>query len=233
MNVVAYLCIIAPYIIQKYLDIYKLFPDLKKRSREEWAKNLCIKVLEKMPDEYLVYTEELKSDIIGHILTDFRSIPYRYNFFFNTSVSERFEKRSEPYFNLNGFILSNAYEKNIALSIYFARGLIAGISFSAKEKFDLTDLQVNIDNVQKCLQVEKLPKMFWEKFRDIQEKYPMLNISEIYQVELDGRSIYHLLDIGDGDFVGYEMEIGYVKVCHDESETIGNISDLDEYFKDS
>jgi len=212
------------------MKISRIFKWLKGLSREEWAKNLCLKVLEKMPNDYLVYTEELKSDIIGHVLTDFRSIPYRYNFFFNTSVSERFEKRSEPYFYLNGFILSNAYEKNIDLSIYFARGLIAGISFSTKEKFNLTDLQVDINNVKKTLIVEQLSQSFWDEFRKIHNKYPAINISEIYEVNLDGRCIYHLLDIDDGDFVGYEMSNGFVKVCHDDLETISNIPNLDEYF---
>lgn len=212
------------------MKISRIFKWLKGLSREDWAKNLCLKVLEKMPDEYLVYIEELKSGIIGHVLTDFRSIPYRYNFFFNTSVSERFEKRSEPYFNLKGFVLSNACEKNIDLSIYFARGLIAGISFSAEEKFNLTDLQVDINNVQKTLIVEQLSQSFWDEFQVIHSKYPEINISEIYQVNLDGRCIYHLLDIDDGDFVGYEISKGFVKVCHDDLETISNIPNLDEYF---
>ena len=69
------------------MKISRIFKWLKGLSREDWAKNLCLKVLEKMPDEYLVYIEELKSGIIGHVLTDFRSIPYRYNFFFNTSLN--------------------------------------------------------------------------------------------------------------------------------------------------
>lgn len=41
---------------------------------------------------------------------------------------------------------------------------------------------------------------------------------------------YHLLDIDDGDFVGYEISKGFVKVCHDDLETISNITNLDEYF---
>lgn len=41
---------------------------------------------------------------------------------------------------------------------------------------------------------------------------------------------YHLLDIDDGDFVGYEISKGFVKVCHDDLETISNIPNLDEYF---
>lgn len=230
MNVVAYLCIVVPFIIQKYLDIYKLFPSLKKRSCEEWAKNLCIKALEKMPDEYSVYVEELKAGIIWRVIPDLRSSPYRYNFFFDTSVSEKYELSSEPYFYLEGFVLNNANVSNVALSIVCARGLIAGFSLSVKEKIDITDLQVDVKNVQKKLIVEQLPKAFRKAFHEIHSKYPQINISEIYEVKLDGRCIYHLLDIGDGDFVGYEMSNGFVKVCHDGSETISNIADLDEFF---
>ena len=47
------------------MKISRIFKWLKGLSREDWAKNLCLKVLEKMPDEYLVYIEELKSGIIG------------------------------------------------------------------------------------------------------------------------------------------------------------------------
>lgn len=46
------------------MKISRIFKWLKGLNREDWAKNLCLKVLEKMPDEYLVYIEELKSGII-------------------------------------------------------------------------------------------------------------------------------------------------------------------------
>ena len=166
----------------------KLFSWLKKERLEEWAKKLCLMVLEKMPDEYSVYREELNAGIIGRIIPDLHSVPCRYNVFFDTSVSEKYER-----------------------------------------KIDLTNLQVNVENVQKVLQIEKLPEDFWKEFQSIHEKYPQINISEICQVNLDGRCIYHLFDIGDGDFVGYEMSNGFVKVCHDDSEIISNIPNLDEY----
>lgn len=207
----------------------KLFSWLKKERLEEWAKKFCLMVLEKMPDEYSVYREELNAGIIGRIIPDLHSVPCRYNVFFDTSVSEKYERRSEPYFNLKGIVLSNTNTSNIEFSICFARGLFAGFSLSTKEKIDLTNLQVNVENVQKVLQIQKLPEDFWKEFQSIHEKYPQINKSEICQVNLDGRCVYRLFDIGDGDFVGYEMSNGFVKVCHDDSEIISNIPNLDEY----
>jgi len=187
-----------------------------------WGRTLCLKALEKMSDEYSIYREELNAGIVKRVVPGLGSIPYYYGFVYDTSVSKMFERCSDQNFVLKGFMLSNKSGADASLSVYFARGLISG--FSIKEKIDLTDMQVNIGKVRKCLICEHLPK----ELRSIHNKHPQINKSDIYMVEFGGRSIYHLLDIGDGDFIGYEMENGFVKVCHDPV-SIYTVSDLDEY----
>jgi hypothetical protein len=50
------------------------------------------------------------------------------------------------------------------------------------------------------------------------EDVRLVNWSDVYEVELDGKIYYHIQDIGDGDFIGIDGEGNLFEIRHDPYE---------------
>lgn len=65
------------------------------------------------------------------------------------------------------------------------------------------------------------------------DELQLINPSEVYEVELDGKLYYHLKDIGDGDFIGIDKEKRIFRITHDPYKVLQLDSDLNNVLKDN
>ena len=59
----------------------------------------------------------------------------------------------------------------------------------------------------------------------------LLNPSEVYEVELDGKTYYHIQDLEDGDFIATDKEKRVYSITHDPFEVTLLSEDLLGYLK--
>jgi len=188
----------------------------------EWGRALCCKALESLSSEYSRYEEQLKEGIIKRLIPGLGTIPNFYGISYNANVSDKYELHSERNFALKHFVIRDSKGKLHILDIYFAYGLING--FAIGSKVEISGTEVIIKQVRKCFLGESVPR----EIQSLGELYPQINASDAYRVAIGDSVIYHIKDIGDGDFLGYDLMRGFVKVCHDpvSVEFVDNIFDF-------
>ena len=61
------------------------------------------------------------------------------------------------------------------------------------------------------------------------EEISLLNTSDIYKIELNGKIYYHLKDLEDGDFIGIDTQKNIYLITHDPFKIALQDNDLNYY----
>src|SRR5262249_35827406 len=96
-----------------------------------------------------------------------------------------------------------------------SHGLVCGYAFEANPRFSADILSIDTANAR----VEYLDFEIAEvKTHLSKDDKNLINWADVYEVELDGDTYYHIRDIGDGDFIGMDGQGNLVEIRHDPYE---------------
>jgi len=106
----------------------------------------------------------------------------------------------------------------IEVKIDIAYGLLIGYSTPEKQKINPDISSVEVDNFY----ISHFENNDFKNLSSILEKceIKLLNASDVYEISLKGRKLYHLKDLDDGDFIGMDMDKKIYKITHDPFEII-------------
>ncbi|TPG41947.1 hypothetical protein [Flavobacterium pectinovorum] len=200
--------------------MFKFFKKQKKIHLVGWEKDLFSNLFKLLGDEYNYFREQVSEGIIESIRLE-KKIPNYINFRLNIILLNKFEKKKEPFFTINGIKIfdktSGAYR---LLSLDLGYGLILGYSTSDILNFNPDpDIQkIVIDSIY----ITYPDNEDFNKIKSLlsNEEINLLNASDIYEVELEGKMYYHLKDLEDGDFIGMDMNKNIYKITHDPFQII-------------
>lgn len=198
--------------------MFKFFRKQKKVQLMGWEKDLFWNLFKLLGDDYNHYREQIEEGIIESVRLEDK-IPNYISFRLNISVLNKFEKKKERIFTLNGIKIFDKFSSTYKiLNLDLGYGLILGYSTVDILNFNPDIQKINIDNIYKTFpDNEDFNKI---KFLFSREEMDLLNASDIYEVELDGKKYYHVKDLEDGDFIGVDINKKIYKITHDPYQII-------------
>lgn len=191
----------------------------KRRNVEQWELDLLINTLRKLPVEYRFLIDQVETGLLKRVLTGLGDLPHWKTFGFNPEVVNKYDKPREPSFDLtNIFVFDKISNGYLEYMIGCASGMIIGYSINSDEGFDIDVTDINTQHFQKKMIASNDYFRIKQLFTPGEQK--LINPSDVYEVELNRKKYYHLMDIknGDGDFIGMDINKNIFLITHDPSE---------------
>jgi hypothetical protein len=188
----------------------------KRTKVKKWETDLLVKVFSLLPEEFAHYKEQVNVGILKGVFFLDSPYPNYVGFSFNPTISKKFEIRNGRYFRLRGI---EVYDKKklgwCEFVIYLSHGVVCG--YATHSKNFLPDVsKINLHNFKKEYLDEEYAKEIVGLFSE--SDFDLVNPADVYEVFLNGKTYYHVKDIGDGDFIGVDAEKNVYKVTHDPFE---------------
>ena len=170
-------------------------------------------VLKCLPAEYAELHRQVKQGLVTGVFKQEKPVANYVGFRYDPMKSKIFEKKSGRDYILKGIELNDVKGKIADLCIYVGQDMIAGLATSQKVDFAIEGSTIKVGRLVKRFLDEfsesRLKKMFTPN------QLEKINPSQVYEVELNGRTFYHIQDLDDGDFIAIDKEKNLVKITHD------------------
>jgi len=189
----------------------------KRTKIAEWEISLLKNVIRLLPPDYHSLEKQVDEGLFRGVLLNAGDLPGYNAFTFNPHVYEKFENKKITDYTIKGIkvfdIKSQTY---LDYNIHTSSGVINGYSIIGPKRFKVDEHNIDVRNFRKV----------YRKNPDYEEIEPFLtgdekkiiNQSDVYKVIL-GKKIYiHIKDLGDGDFIGIDMEKNIYQITHDPFE---------------
>ena len=197
--------------------MFNLFFKKKSRSQlNDWEVDLMLNTFKLLGSDYKKFEEQISKGIIKSVRL-YKQFPNYLSFGLNVKLLNEYEKKLESYFEIRGLSVFDTTSKSfIPFSIECDNGLILGYSMVKPINF-IPDL--NKINVTNHIKIQKGEDEFNKiNFLFSKEELALINPSEVYELDLKGKTYYHLKDIEDGDFLGIDIHKNIYKITHDPFE---------------
>ncbi|MBP7376380.1 MAG: hypothetical protein KA956_07870 [Pyrinomonadaceae bacterium] len=185
-----------------------------------------------MPQEtYGLYKEQLEAGIvrfIGNSEVDHPAFKNYVNFTYNPKVSVRFQNMNERFWRVTGIKVKDQKRlEDAVVSIFFSYGLICGYSYDTNREFSPDAATIDVSSVTREF-LDSPDTVVRTLLSDDDQR--LINWSDVFEVEVNGKEFFHLRDIGDGDFIGIDGDGLIYEIHHDPLEVIGVEGNLGEVF---
>lgn len=197
--------------------MFNLFFKKKGRSQlNDWEVDLMLNTFKLLGSDYKKFEEQISKGIIKSVRL-YKQFPNYLSFGLNVKLLNEYEKKLESYFEIRGLSVFDTTSKSfIPFGIECDNGLILGYSMVKPINF-IPDL--NKINVTNHIKIQKGEDEFNKIiFLFSKEELALINPSEVYELDLKGKTYYHLKDIEDGDFLGIDIHKNIYKITHDPFE---------------
>lgn len=196
----------------------------------DWEIQLLIKAISALPaKEFSHYVEGLRAGVLATRRVEHVWMPNMVSFGFTPGISGRFELKKGRFFFIRGIkVFDRSSAADVEVILFFDFGIVNGYATPDADKFDpdLSTLSTehwyreykDTDNIK---EIEGL----------LGDAAKLVNPAHIFEVEFDGRLFYHLLEIGDGDFVGIDSNGTVYECFHDPFEIRPSTESLKDVLK--
>lgn len=194
-----------------------MFNFFKRTKILPWEIELLKNIIKKLPKEYDYLFRQIDQNLFNGVLIGLSEIPGYVGFSFNPQVHDNFYDKNGRNYKLTGIKVFNKKSNSfLDVNIYIVFGMINGYSIEGKFDIDVNNIEIN--NFRK----EMIDNSDFEKIANIfnDAELKVINPSEIYEVELNGISYYHIKDLEDGNFIGIDEKKNIYKIIHDPFKII-------------
>ncbi len=154
-------------------------------------------------------------------------LPNYIKFSLNVELLNKYEEKLRPTFRIMGIIVfdsKSAVTTEIQIEIW--HGILVGFEpqISKLESPDLETINTSgywIEYLENA-EFDLIKKLLTE------EEIKLINPSEVYEVELEGKSYYHIAELENSDFIGMDLDKKIYKITHDPYEIV----ELEESLKE-
>ncbi|GAA0891745.1 hypothetical protein GCM10009122_14240 [Fulvivirga kasyanovii] len=189
----------------------------KRTKIKDWEVILMKEVFQALDDNFISFRNQLKDGLLRGVRIYSNDPSHYIGFKYTPDVAEKYLDETKEDFSIEGIqVYDEILSKYIDFIIYTTHGLICGYSTPASDKPKFNINKIKLDGVKKVylnnLDFENVKNLFNES------ELKLINPSEVYEVELEGKKYYHLKDLEDGDFIGIDTEKRVYKFTHDPYE---------------
>lgn len=157
---------------------------------------------------------------------------------YSPKVFEEIKRNHNTSFNLNGILVfEKKSKKYIPLKLYYFHNSLTSINVNDPKKFhrnfDLNNIKVEEIEI-KHLKLQNPDKEIVLKILNKidQEKLNLLDIENTFEIEIDEKLFYPILDLEDGNYIAIDMQEKIYLLNHDHKERVKKIAENPiEFFK--
>jgi len=191
--------------------MFRLF---KRTKIEKWEVNLLKNTIQLLPKEYLSLEKQIIDGLHRGVREDSNYIQGYVSFSLDGKLVEKFENKKDREYKITDIKVFDKKSKNyLKYSIYVYNGLIVGYSIEGAENFNIDESNIDIEKFKKEYRVNKDYEKL-EKYLTSAEKL-VINRNEVYEVLLNDKTYFHIMDLEDGDFIGMDYEKNLYEITHD------------------
>lgn len=197
--------------------MFNLFFKKKGRSQlNDWEVDLMLNTFKLLGNDYYMFEKQVENGIIKAVRF-YKHLPNYVSFRQDVKLLNKYEKKLESSFEIRGLsVFDKTSNSFISYSIDCGYGLNFGYTMLTPKNF-MPDL--NKINVTNHIKIQKGEDEFNKiNFLFSKEELALINPSEVYELDLKGKTYYHLKDIEDGDFLGIDINKNIYKITHDPFE---------------
>jgi hypothetical protein len=207
--------------------MFKFFKRKNKIDLHGWEKELFSNIFKLLGNDYIGIEKQISEGIIESVRIDSKT-PNYYSFRLNIPLLNKYENRKEQLFNINGIRIFDKFTQSYKyITIDLGFGLILGYSIKDVLNFNPDVNKIDISLVNKYYYENDDYKTI--EFLFTKDELELINISDVYKVELDGNIYYHIKDLDDGDFIGIDIHKNIYKITHDPFEIIIQNNELKHF----
>ncbi|MEM6360290.1 MAG: hypothetical protein AAF731_09375 [Bacteroidota bacterium] len=194
-----------------------MFGFFNRTKIKQWEIDLLEKVFESLNQNYSSFKSQVKEGLLTGVRLYPEDKSNYVGFKYNPGIAEKYLDDTARDYAIKGVqVFDKKQSKYIDFIIHVTHGLICGYSTPESDtpKFDIGKLKVpEVKNVY-----EENPD--FEQIKNLLSgsEHNLLNPSEVYKVELEGKIYYHLKDLEDGDFIGIDDKKRVYQFTHDPYE---------------
>lgn len=186
----------------------------KKKLETEIA--LMKTIFNSLGGEYSYIIKQLNDNIISGVKISNTPFPNYRKFSLNVDTLNKYEDKKGKYFSIKGIKVYDINLKEfVDLEIDIAYGILQGYTIPNVKEFNPDISKINLENYS--------IEVFGEESSSIKELFTkeelaFLNVNDIYEVKLKGKTYFHIKDLEDGDFIGIDYDKKIYKITHDPFE---------------
>lgn len=194
-----------------------MFGFFKNNRVKDWEIKLLRNLFSQLPFDASHFIHQIDDGLLKNRLLDNEVWKNYVGFSYQPGISKKYENRKASAYLLKGI---KVYDKLSGIFIDFwvfaAGDLLCGYSTPTHAHFDLDPDRIEVGTLLKQTfgddEFKSIARIFTK------EEKKLINPSEVYEVVLDGKSFYHLMDIGDGDFIAVDIDKNVYQITHDPYE---------------
>ena len=191
-----------------------MFGLFKRTKIKQWEIDLLKRIGRELSKECGYVLQQVEAGLLRGVLVGLSDIPNYVGFSYNHDVYKRFYNEEGRNFAIKNIQVFNVREnKYTDFDMYISSGMINGYATPKSGKFEPDVEKINVTGFQKVY----VGNPEFEKIRNLLDDSDMQLIKpeEVYQINLEGETYFHIKDIGDGDFIGIDMRKNVYKITHD------------------
>ncbi len=207
--------------------MFRLFNRTKVKS---WEINLMKKVINQLPNKYKVFLDQINEGLFRGVLINASDLEGYVAFTYNYDCVKKYENRNSRAFRISNIkVFDKKLSTYLNYTIYVSSGMINGYSIQGSKKYN-----IDIDKVDvKDYKIEIRDNSEYNELANILnlKERELLNPSEVYKIEIEGIEYFHILDLGNGDFIGIDKNKTIYKIKHNPLEITKIEANLENILK--
>ena len=189
-----------------------IFRFWKKKSKDvPYEKELLVNVCHKLYDRFPFLYEQLKAGIVYNIKIEDNKRKIQ----FDIDVLNKYENKMGRYFAIENIEIYDSQGNVTLMYIHVGYGIIISYGFDNPIFYHACISNVNVQNIRIVYfdDDEQINQLLTK------QELARINPADVYELELEGfGTIYHLIDVADGDFIGIDKNKNIYLVTHDPYE---------------
>lgn len=186
----------------------------KRKNPYKWEIDLLVSVFASLPDQFKLFKLQIEDGLINHIVQGSLVQPNYVGFTYNPSIAEKYEDSNGRYYQIQNIKvfdkLSDAY---IELQVTITNGLIMGYSTPKNKKVDIDSSLINVGHITiKYLDYDG-QNILNSVLKNSEAE--LINPANVFEIELAGKTYFHILDLEDGDFIAFDSNQFFYEISHD------------------
>jgi hypothetical protein len=191
----------------------------KRKAVSKTEQELLKNIFKELGENYKNYIKQIDSGLLKGVFYQNKPFKNYVGFSYRPNLISEFEDKKQPYFVLEDIW---AFEKNaksfLEIRIYISFGVIVGYSTPEIKNPEFDIKQIQVDGYRKRF----FENVDFEKVSEIldESELSLINSAEVYEVNVKDKLLYHIKDLGNGDFIGIDLNKKIYKITHDPFEIL-------------
>lgn len=202
------------------------------RNKSSWRKDveLLLNVFNALPGNFDYIINQINEGLIKGIRKLDNPIKNLNKVLFDVKILNKYENKKIGFFSIKGVkafdLITQSY---VEIVIYISSNILLGYAIPKAVKVNLDVSKIKVDNFR----MQQMENDDYDKIKPLFKKaeLELINPNEVYEVQLNGKTYYHLEDLEDGDFIGVDIGKNLYKITHDPFEITLLKADLSEILK--